>query len=131
MNKDMCFADAANHFQPIDLIVDGLSQCYKQTYEQILERYPHAVIMPFDEAYDKYVDSAVTSPKEITKEDFWYFLEVFPPCSWQRQHDSESFYMSEFTNGNVTKHLVRVGERYFSFEDHVMRSHEDRVKKVL
>jgi hypothetical protein len=71
-----------------------------------------------------------TDPKEIGQELFDQFLNVLPPCCWDRRPDSESFYMSEFTEGRVTCHLVRIGDKCYRFEAVVMRSHNDRVAKV-
>lgn len=88
------------------------------------------VLMTLDEFAEALEKRLTTDPVEITEKDYWYYLEVLPPCSWHCG-DSESFYMSEFISGRVTKHLVRLGKRYFSFDAPVMRNHHDRVKKVL
>lgn len=128
----MCFANPANRHQTIDTIIDGKGTYSGETLEEVRLRYPDVVVMSFDEAYKRYENSfAEQPPEEITEKEFWYFLEVLPPCSWTRQHDSESFYMSEFTCGDVTLHLVRIGTRYFKAQDHVMKNHADRVKKCL
>lgn len=129
--EEMCFAYQDKRFVVIDTITNGLGTYSRETLEQVRERYPNAVIMPYEEAWKKHCDSYLTEPVEITEEDFWYFLEVLSPCSWHRRHDSESFYMSEFTTGDVTLHLVRIGTRYYKFEDHVMKTHEERVEKCL
>ena len=39
--------------------------------------------------------------------------------------------MIEFYSGRVTTHVVRIGERYFTFNAPVMRYHADRSQKVL
>ena len=51
---------------------------------------------------------------EITKELYWYFLEILPPVRWTGVNSSrESFYMSERLSGNITSKYSREGDRYF------------------
>jgi hypothetical protein len=52
--------------------------------------------------------------REITKELYWYFLEILPPVRWTGIDASvESFYMSEALSGNVRSKYIREGDRYF------------------
>ncbi len=51
-----------------------------------------------------------TPAKEITKEDYWYALEVLPPMHYQ----NGSFLMSEFMSGPYTEQYIEMCGRYFS-----------------
>lgn len=102
-----------------------------KTLQQLQERDPHIMLVDGDIFVEIVERRMTTDPVEITESDYWYLLEVLPPCSWQKFGDTESFYMSEFTNLSVTCHVVRIGKQYFKFEAPVMHSHSDRVAKVL
>lgn len=112
---------------------DGVyrSAVYGKTLEQYQEEDPAVELMDYSELEALAESRMTTDPVEITKEQFWDRLEVLPPCSWVRNGHDESFYMSEFLCGRVTEHLVRIGDRYFSFSSPVMSSHFDRTAKVF
>lgn len=125
-------------FDPVDkscidgIRPDGFGQYSGKTLEELsFERGVDLVVMGGNEAYLIYCDKFKTEPVEITEEQFRYFLEVLPPCKWVRNGDTESFFMSERTAGNITAHLVRIGKRYYKFEDEDTLSHEDKVRKCM
>ena len=60
------------------------SMCFNETLEQVQERYPAAVIMEKQAAYDA-ADRAANAkytkaPEEITEERYMYAFEVLPPA---------------------------------------------------
>lgn len=112
---------------------DGVyrSQITGKTLEEVQKEHPDAEMIGMDDFVEITEKMATTDPTEIDENRYWYLLEVLPPCSWQRCGSSESFYMSEFTSGRVTNHVVRIGKRYFNFEAPVMQNHSERVAKVM
>lgn len=52
--------------------------------------------------------------QEITEEQFFERLEVLPPRNWYRGEYWEAFQLCEFLYGDVTQHVIRVGDRYFT-----------------
>lgn len=46
---------------------------------------------------------------EIDEETYRQFLEVLPPLSWR----GDTFYLSEFTFGDITTKYTREGDRYY------------------
>lgn len=130
--SDMCFFDTARK-NIIDGAVLQEDGTYKGQYGgHTLAEYGESVeLWDMNEAWKVHQDSRLTEPVETTKEDFWYFLEVLFPCSWERHGTSESFHMSEHTTGNITLILVRIGERYFKYEGYANTGHNERVEKCL
>lgn len=132
--KHWVFADPRENHVHDDTAIDAdgvrRGRYSGKTLEEVQIEHPRVVLIDIDEFVDMVEKRMTTDPVEITEKRYWHLLEVLPPCSWQRHADSESFYMSEFTSGRVTNHIVRVDERYFSFEAPVMANHWDRVQKV-
>lgn len=111
---------------------DGLGVYSGKTQAELAEEYKgEVVVMESDAAQALHEAKYIEAPKEITEAQFWYWLEVLPPCQWVRRHDSESFHMSEFTTGQITRIVVRIGTRYFDFEDTYKLTHEERVQRCL
>jgi hypothetical protein len=123
---------ALTHCEDGAVLKDGayVGQYSGMTLEQLQLRDPAIQLIDSDEFVANHDRMLTTDPVEIDVERFEYMLEVLPPCSWVRDPGSQSFYMSEFTSGNVTAHLVNIGDRYFSFDAPMMRKHADRVAKV-
>lgn len=55
-----------------------------------------------DEMTERYAASLVTDPTDETESDWWYSLEVLPPCRWHTCKGVELFHISE----RVTLDLV-------------------------
>ncbi len=102
-----------------------------KTLEELQARDPGIELIDADEFVALTEQRMTTDPVEVDEERYWHLLEVLPPCGWVRNGSSESFYMSEFTIGRVTCHVVRIGDRYFTFKAPVMSSHFDRTAKVF
>ena len=61
---------------------------------------------------------------KVTQERFWEMLEVLPPMEWIREEGSESFKVSELTDGSITACLVRIGKEYYELYHHVGTAHK-------
>lgn len=118
--------------QALDIVnAQGLGRYSGQTLEQIAARYNTTVeVMSSEKAMELTDAKFRTPPKEITKEDFWHFLEVLPPEGWVRAGAAESFKLCERTCGSITLICVRLGQRYFSLHDDCFMRHDDIVDKV-
>jgi hypothetical protein len=97
-----------------------------------LADYPAGTVILTDEEVSSRVEAiCITQPKEVDADRYQYLLEVLPPLGWRGLGSgAESFKLSEFTSGRVTCVMVRIGARYFEFEDVFSKSHDDCVKKV-
>lgn len=132
---DMLFANPTQN-QAADSAVEVAPGCYlglytRKSLEQLQEVDPGIQLISVDEFVAISEAAMTTDPVEVSKEEYWRLLEVLPPGGWTRNGSSESFYMIEFYSGRVTTHVVRIGERYFTFDAPVMRYHADRSQKVL
>ena len=132
---DMIFANP-NKTQAADAAVEVGPGCYMGRYtgkslEELQVDDPDVQLISVDEFVAISEAAMTTDPVEVSEEQFLYLLEVLPPGGWTRNGSSESFYMIEFYSGRVTTHVVRIGERYFTFDAPVMRYHADRSQKVL
>lgn len=128
-----CFANPAkDYIQDAAIEAEGqyIGQITGKTLAQLQAEDPDIQLMDIDEFISIIEQRATTDPEEITEDRYWDLLGVLPPWGWHRGGDTESFYMSEFLNGRVTTHVVRLGDRYFSFNAPVMTRHADRVAKV-
>lgn len=76
------------------------------------EILPWAEAMPIleEDRRAKYV----TDWQEIDEETWWERLEILPPEKRQTVHGVEIFRICERLTGNITQHLARLGNRYFS-----------------
>lgn len=122
---DECFAGTttSGRYTIIDFVrPDGRGFWGGKTLEETRLEYHDAERMSFDAA-DKRRDEQYIAPvQEITRERFWYFLEVLPPRRWKHGEGWQTFFMSEFTSGDVTQHCAQIGRdgygaRYFAKED--------------
>lgn len=111
------------------VLVDGV---YRGLYGgKTLEDYPGAAVIDSGDARQQIEKLCITDPVEIDADRFQYMLEVLPPMAWTGCDGSaESFKMCEFTNGRVTCTAVRLGDRYFSFEDVANLPHAACIEKV-
>ena len=86
-------------------------------------------VMPYEEAarmiWAAQIAEYCKPWQEITKEQWWDMLEVLPPEKWQKVAGVEIFRMSEYTNGTVTGHYARLGERYFSANRDIRTDYAD------
>lgn len=61
--------------------------------------------------------SLITEPTEESEKDFWYALEVLPPCRWGRVKGVEMFHISERIEGNIVAWHAQLGGRYATCND--------------
>ncbi len=90
--------------------------------------YPFRLIpdSEFDALLADFEKSLITEPCEITKEKYWYALEVLPP----RRYRNGAFCMSEHNYGNITAWYFQKGERYFTF-NHSAGLPEDELQQII
>lgn len=119
-----CFAgtDSRGRFTVIDLVRDGRGIWGGHTLDETRQEYADAELMPLDKAAERSESQWIGPIQEITRARFWEMLEVLPPMRWKHGDGWQTFYMSEFTSGNVTQHCVQIGydgkgARYFAKED--------------
>lgn len=113
----------------LDVVRDGIGVYGGRTLDQIkFEEGDHVVVISEEDAWQREADAAKKPPREITLDDWWYFLEVLPPRRWERRGISESFYMSEFCTLNITTHLVKVQDRCFMLDDECTKTHDQVVE---
>ncbi len=130
MSRDVFFNAKTNEI--IDIVVDGVGVYSKRDLKQTWMDYGDGVgIVDEDYAIARIRKANKTQPVEITEGDWWYFLEVLPPCRWKNHGSSESFFMSEFVTYDITTHLVRIAGRYFKFDDSCNVTHEEAVSKCM
>lgn len=89
------------------------------------------VVLDLDEAHRRYENSFKSDPVEITEEQWHDMLGCLPPVAWKRDGSGESFKMSERTAGSITGIYVRIGERYFQFDDDIRLSHPECLARVV
>lgn len=121
---DECFAgtDSRGRFTVIDLVSGERGFWGGKTLDETRAEYPDAERMALDVAARRSDEQYIHPVQEITRERFWYFLEVLPPCRWKHGDGWQTFFMSEFTSGNITQHCAQIGHdgegaRYFAKED--------------
>lgn len=128
MQDDCIFCTRTNRV--IDTVLEG------QSAEEKLARHmpeygPDLVIMDFEDAWKKHEDAFKSEPKEITKDEYWYALEVLPPVGWKGHSGAESFKMCERLTGSITAIYVQIGARYFVFNDDIRTPHDKCVDRVV
>lgn len=100
--------------------------------EYAAERGPVRVIG--DEELNSLIEectvSLVTDPTEETEEQFWYALEVLPPCRWRTVRGIEMFHISERITLDLVSWHARIGGRYFTFNDRAGANMDDLAAKV-
>lgn len=93
-------------------------------------------VLALNEAWRRSEASCVTQPKEIAEKDFHEMLSILPPVGWRHGPDpesfgdAESFKMVERVTGNITAIYVRLGDRYFTFQDDIRTKHEECCGRV-
>lgn len=92
---------------------------------------PDLIVVPFSEAWDRHEAAVRSEPQEITVDKWDYALNVLPPVSWKNDGDTESFKISERLTGAITAIYVRLGERYFTFNDDIRTPHTECCRRVV
>jgi hypothetical protein len=88
------------------------------------------IILPFDEAWDRFEATFKSGPVEITAERFDEMLSILPPVAWKTDHDGESFKICERIAGTVTSIFVRIGTRFVTFSDDIRTPHAECCRRA-
>ena len=83
MIKEPVYAHSGHYNHVIDTVApDGLTTYGRETHEQVLERYPDAVLVDFNEWLAKKAELQNTPVEwsETTEENYWEALECLPPA---------------------------------------------------
>lgn len=107
----------------------GLTYYGKKDRAAILEEHPDAVLLTIDEAGRRHEAPFVEPVEEITKEKYWYWLEVLFPEDWQHTSGGESFKLCERACGSITKICAQIGDRYFSMSDKYTTPHKEILQR--
>ena len=120
-------------FRPAgNLLIDFVkpSETNEQAVARLASHGDGLVIMTLAEAMERHEAAAKTAPVEITERKFTEMLCVLPPVRWHNDGATESFKMSERKTGFITGIYVRLGDRYFSFDDDITLPHEECCNRV-
>lgn len=115
----------------IDTCLPGQDDADTKLARHNLTYGPDLIVVPFSEAWDRHEAAAKTEPEEITLDTWNYALNVLPPVSWKNDGGSESFKISERLTGAITAIYVRLGERYFTFNDDIRTPHAECCRRVF
>ena len=87
--------------------------------EYVFENGPMRVLSEdaLDELVKAHEDGLVTDPQPETEENWFYALNVLPPCRWERCQGVELFHVSELITGSLANWHARLGEQCFAFVD--------------
>jgi hypothetical protein len=77
------------------------------------------------------LQSLITEPVEETEADYWYALEVLPPCKWGQVRGVELFHISERIEGDLVAWHAQVGHRYFTCTDRASADREQLAYKFF
>jgi len=125
------FSPTADYCSALDVVrPDGRGQYSGKTLDDF--RLEHADVQIVDSEVSVQHDRnrRITPPVEITQERFWELLECLPPCKWKRGVDGEAFHISERITYDIVDWCVRIGEKYYSFQDTDKMSADEAIKKV-
>ena len=123
--SETCIIDAINP-------ETGKTWINGNTESEVLAKNPTAIKLDFETAAKDISDAMhaeyCNGPKEITKDQWFYALEVLPPVDWRGDFNTESFKMSERLCGNITAIYCRIGSKYYETNESIYTKHEDIVK---
>ena len=109
---------------------EWVSHIHRKNLMQMRDEHPDVVLGNLDEWIDADEKRLISTPEEITEEQWWDALECLPPESWQNSGGGESFVMMEYYSGRITSIYVRLGKRYCTFHDVANLPHLDRLAKA-
>lgn len=127
-----CFVSMSKRCVIDTLKPDGRTVLCNESLAEVRRRYPDAKQVSLDVAahdlQSSLIDKDVT---EISLEQFNEALGVLPPNQWIRLSSTESFKSSEHLSGAITAVYVRLGSKFYTFNDYFYIKHEEIVAKVL
>jgi hypothetical protein len=125
------FSPSAKYCSAIDVVNrNGIGAYSGRTLEQLREEYPDISIVDEQVSIDHDRNRRITAPVEISQEDWYYLLEVLPPCKWGRSASAEAFHISERITYDIVTWAVRIGTKYYRFDDTDKFSATDAIQKV-
>lgn len=72
-------------------------------------------VMTVSEFREKERSAYLSIPmREISAEEFDYFLNILPPAKWETRSGVEEFCMSEMLSGPFTSQYARAGDKYYT-----------------
>lgn len=111
----------------------GLTTCFKETKDQIVDRYPGANLVPIDDAIAairKVIDKKyITIPSVTTEEEWMDLLCVLPPKNYNTSDRATSFMLEEFTIADITTIGCNIDDIYFTFSDRCTLTHFEILEK--
>jgi hypothetical protein len=114
---------------------DGLTFHFRNTLEEVLERFPGAELWEVEKAFAEVqrltYEYYISAPVEITEDRFHEMLNVLPPVKWRQEHGSESFMISERLTMDIRSIYCRVGDRYFEMADRQSLTHQEICDRCL
>lgn len=116
--------------QVIDRVDDGIGFYSGKTLEQLEAAYGPLEVIDIDEAVARVEAYQIEAPAPCTREEFIHALECLPPEGWTRAAGSESFKMSEYYSGRITRIYARVGMDYYTMLNRCDLSHDEIMDKV-
>lgn len=129
---EQCFVSLAKRCVIDTLKPNGRTAIFNESLEEIKQKYPDAIQMDFDAAIKTLQDALVSKNiTEIKKDEFIEALNVLPPSQWVRNIQTESFKSPERLSGSITAIYVRIGKKYYYFNDYFYIKHDALVAKVL
>lgn len=125
------FCPAADYCSAIDVPrKDGRGRYSGKTLEELQAEYGDVSIVDYFVSIQHDRSRRITSPKEITEEQFCQWLECLPPCKWKRSKSAEAFHVSERITHDIVTWCVRIGKSYYSFNDTDGLSADDAIRIV-
>jgi len=119
--------------------LDGICHFTNKTVDEYLKELgPDFSCIPLDVAsgliYEAENVNFIEPWKEISVDDYDYWLEVLPPEKWQTVDGVNLFRISERLAGNITRHCAtvetRFGNRYFTANRRTTESYEYMAKQI-
>jgi Protein of unknown function (DUF1419) len=108
---------------------EGLTFHFRNTLEEVLQRYPRAELWEAEKAFEEIhrltYEKYISAPAEITEDRFDEMLNVLPPMKWRQEHGSESFMISEALTMDIRSIFCRIGDRCFEMADRQSLTHQE------
>ena len=126
------FSPSAQYCSAIDVVnpETGRGVYSGKTLEEFIFEYADISIVDDEVAVQHDRQRRITEPREISQEDWYYLLEVLPPCKWVRHSSAESFHISERITHDIVTWAARIADKFYRFDDTCRLSHEDVVRKA-
>jgi len=125
------YAHQKSDYIAIDIIKDGKGVYSGKSFYELKKEYPDLIESDHKDFLEHAYKMLITEPVEINEERYIDMLECLPPCKWNRGEYTESFFMSEAKCYDIHSHFVRIGKRFFEFDDKRSLKHDEKIQKVF